>query len=127
MSQAPRLKFLIVDDSARMRRCIVDFLPATVEKIECANGDKALAAFVKHQPDWVLMDIEMKPMDGLTAAGQIRAEWPKAKIIFVTSYDQPRFRDAASQLKVEGYVLKDNLEQINHIVGGHSRSKQPGM
>jgi len=124
MSKPPKLKFLIVDDSARMRRCIVDFLPATVEKIECQNGDKALAAFVKHQPDWVLMDIEMKPVDGLAAARQIRADWPKAKIILVTSYDQRRFREAALHLKVEGYVLKDNLEQINQIVNAASAEQK---
>jgi DNA-binding NarL/FixJ family response regulator len=111
------VKFLIVDDSAQMRRCIKDSLPATVEKVECRNGDQALAAFVEHQPDWVLMDIEMKPVDGLAAARLIKTDWPDAKIIFVTSYDQPRFREAAAQLKVEGYVLKDNLDQINRIVG----------
>jgi DNA-binding NarL/FixJ family response regulator len=111
------MKFLIVDDSAYMRRCIKDFLPATVEKVECQSGNKALAAFVEHRPDWVLMDIEMKPVDGLTAARQIRADWPTARIIFVTSYDEPRYREAAAELKVEGYVLKDNLEQINQIVG----------
>jgi len=55
-------------------------------------------------------------MDGLSAAEKLRAVWPQAKIIFVTSYDQPRFRHAAAQLKVEGYVLKDNLDQINQIV-----------
>lgn len=118
ISKIGPVKFLIVDDSAKMRRCIKDSLPAAVEKVECQNGDKALAAFVEHRPDWVLMDIEMRPMDGLAAARQIRADWPKAKIIFVTSYDQPRFRQAAAELKVQGFVLKDNLEQINQIVGG---------
>jgi CheY-like chemotaxis protein len=115
-----RMKFLIVDDSARMRRCIIDSLPATVEKVECASGQEALAAFVQHQPDWVLMDIEMKPIDGLMAANQIRAHRPEAKIIFVTSYDQPRYRQAAAQLKVEGYVLKENLEQINQIIAANA-------
>jgi len=110
------MKFLIVDDSAQMRRCIMDVLPATAEKVGCPGGREALTAFAQHQPDWVLMDIEMKPVDGLMATQQIRADWPHAKIIFVTSYDQTRYRQAASQLKVEGYVLKDNLDQINEIV-----------
>jgi DNA-binding NarL/FixJ family response regulator len=57
----------------------------------------------------------------------MRADWPEAKIIFVTSHDQPRFREAASQLKVEGYVLKDNLEQINQIVGSHGRPRETGI
>ncbi len=121
------MKFLIVDDSAKMRRCIKDSLAAAVETVECRDGQEAIAAFAKYQPDWVLMDIEMKPVDGLMAAKQIRTDWPKAKIIFVTSYDQPRFREAAAQLKVEGFVLKDNLEQINQIVGKSSKSAKTSI
>jgi len=110
------MKMLIVDDSAAMRRCIKKLLPNADEKFECSNGREALRAFAKHQPDWVLMDIEMKELDGLSAAEQIKKDWPDARIIFVTAHDKPRFRDAASQLKVEGYVLKDHLDEINDIV-----------
>jgi CheY-like chemotaxis protein len=117
------MKILIVDDSADMRRCIKNFLPATVEKVECRDGLEAIAAFAEHQPDWVLMDIEMKPLDGLSAARQIRTRWPEARIILVTSHDEARFRESALQLKVEGYVLKDNLEQINQIVSASSAAK----
>ena len=114
------MKMLIVDDSAAMRRCIRDLLPVADEKIECSDGREALLAFATHHPDWVLMDIEMKELDGLSAARQMIADWPEAKIIFVTSHDRSRFREAASQLKVEGFVLKENLEQINQIVRGNA-------
>jgi two-component system response regulator DesR len=69
------------------------------------------------------MDIHKKLMDGLSAAEKLRAVWPQAKIIFVTSHDQPRFRQAALQLKVEGYVLKDNLDQINQIISAASAAR----
>ena len=118
------MKFLIADDSAPMRRCIKDSLAATAETIECGDGQQALAAYAEHQPDWVLMDVEMKPLDGLSAARQIKAGWPQAKIIFVTSYDQPRYRQAAAQIGAEGYVLKDNLDQINRIVAGRFPSEK---
>src|SRR6267142_395224 len=116
LSKPLKMKMLIVDDSAAMRRCIKDLLPVAAEKLECSDGHAAVLAFAVHHPDWVLMDIDMKPLDGLSAARQIRADWPDARIIFVTSHDRPRFREAASQLKADGYVLKDNLEQINQIV-----------
>jgi DNA-binding NarL/FixJ family response regulator len=112
------MKMLIVDDSAAMRRCIKKILPATDEKLECSDGREAIRAFAKHRPDWVLMDIEMKELDGLSAARQIKKDWPDARIIFVTAHDKARYRDAASQLKVAGYVLKDHLDEINEIVGG---------
>ena len=121
------MKFLIADDSAQMRRCIKDSLVAAVETVECRDGQEAIAAFAKHQPDWVLLDIEMKPVDGLAAAKQIRADWPKSKIIFVTSHDQPRYRHAAAQLGVDGYVLKDDLEQINQIVRAANSDKKRGI
>jgi two-component system, chemotaxis family, chemotaxis protein CheY len=121
------MKFLIVDDSADMRRCIKEYLPDSVEAVECRDGLEAIAAFAEHRPDWVLMDIEMKPVDGLAATRQIKAHWPEAKIIFVTSHDQPRFREAASQLKVEGYVIKDNLEQINQIISRTPNSQKSSI
>ena len=118
------MKFLIVDDSADMRRCIKEYLPDSAEKVECRDGLEAIAAFTQHRPDWVLMDIEMKPLDGLAATRQIKAHWPEAKIIFVTSHDEPQFRESALQLKVEGYVLKDNLDQINQIIGADSAGEK---
>jgi two-component system chemotaxis response regulator CheY len=121
------MKFLIVDDSADMRRCIKEYLPDKIETVECRDGLEAIAAFAEHRPDWVLMDIEMRPIDGLAATRQIKAHWPQARIIFVTSHDESRFRDAASQLKVEGYVLKDNLEQINQIVGRSPDSEKSSI
>ena len=110
------MKLLIVDDSADMRRCISEFLPADDEKVECADGQEAIRAFITHQPDWVLMDIEMKPMDGFSAARQIRALNPLARIIFVTSHERPRFREIAEELKADGFVIKDNLDLINQII-----------
>jgi len=119
------MKLLIVDDSAAMRRCIRDLLLDADEKFECSDGSEAVRAFALHKPDWVLMDIEMNELDGLGAARQIMADWPEARIIFVTSHDRPRFREAASQLNVHGYVLKDRLEDINQIIGRDTGGQNP--
>jgi two-component system response regulator DesR len=116
------MKMLIVDDSADMRRCIKEFLPPSYEKIECSNGYEAVRAFVTHNPDWVLMDIEMQPLDGFSTAKQIRELDPSARIIFVTSHSRPRFQELAAELKADGFVIKDNLDQINQIV--RERSSQ---
>jgi len=62
------MKLLIVDDHALMRRLIrrlVNDLVTDVE--ECGDGSEALAAYNQHRPDWVVMDIEMSPIDGITA------------------------------------------------------------
>ncbi len=112
------MKILIADDSSAMRAIITELLPETDEKIECSDGRTAIAAFAAHRPDWVLMDIEMRPVDGLAAARTIKATWPDARIVFVTAHKEERLRREAISLGASGYVLKDNLEEINDIVIG---------
>src|SRR5215467_12111504 len=95
---------LIVEDSEPMRRTIKSFIGDLAEQVyECADGRDALAAFARHHPDWVLMDIKMRDVDGLAAARQIKSAFPEARIVMVTSYDQPSFRDEARQAGAYAY------------------------
>jgi|SRR6516165_3107564 CheY-like chemotaxis protein len=110
------MKILIADDSAEMRRCVRNVMALGHEFIECSNGQEAVTAFSLHHPDWVLMDVEMPGQDGLSAASEIRAEHPEARIVFVTAFDEQRLRAAAALLG-QGYVVKSNLERINQIIG----------
>ena len=73
-----RMKVLIVDDNRNVRNLLRDYLPEAVDEIfECEDGDKALAFYGKHRPDWVLMDWEMPNMDGIAATKQIIARYPE--------------------------------------------------
>jgi DNA-binding NarL/FixJ family response regulator len=62
------------------------------------------------------MDIEMPEQDGLSAAREIRASFPEARIVFVTAHEGFRLRAAAAQLG-QGFVLKNRLEEIRQIMG----------
>ncbi len=53
---------------------------------EAGNGEEAVACFRRHQPDVVLMDLQMPKMDGLQAIAAIHAERPDAPIVVLTSY-----------------------------------------
>ena len=79
---------------------------------ECADGAEALALYTAERPDVVVMDIEMKTMDGITATQRIVAADPRARVIIVTDYDQPDLREAAEQAGARGYVVKDNLLEL---------------
>jgi two-component system chemotaxis response regulator CheB len=76
LSYAQRIRVLIVDDSAVMRRIIMSTL-LKHDEIEVvgtsANGLEAIADIKRIKPDLVTMDIEMPKMDGLTALKQIRS------------------------------------------------------
>jgi CheY-like chemotaxis protein len=109
------VKILIADDSVEMRRCIREVLSPDDQIIECGSGREAVEAFRASQPDWVLMDIEMPDQDGLSAAGQIKAACPEARIVFVTAHDEWRLRASALLLGC-GFVAKNHLEEIHRFL-----------
>jgi two-component system response regulator DegU len=111
------MKVLIVDDSSQMRRMMRQFLPADAAEIrECEDGIDALEYYEKFLPDWVLMDWQMKQMNGLEATRQIIGKFPEAKILLVTQYNDRELREAATEAGVCGFVLKENLAELRRFL-----------
>jgi CheY-like chemotaxis protein len=111
------LSILIVDDNAKMRgviRLIIKDLAGEIT--ECEDGSQALTTYQARQPDWVLMDIRMKKIGGLTATRQIKAAYPDARIVIVTLYKENDLQEAARAAGACGYVVKDNLPEIRRIL-----------
>ena len=113
------MKLLIVDDNADTRKLIRTVVrKCSDDIIEGRNGMEAVTSYIRHKPDWVLMDIEMLGIDGLTATKTIMHDHPEAKIIMVTMHDDPRWRQAAQEAGAVGYVLKENLTQLPSLLVG---------
>jgi DNA-binding NarL/FixJ family response regulator len=111
------MKLLIVEDNAGVRRVIRSLVAGVAGEIcECVDGAEALALYNLEKPDFVLMDIQMEGVDGITATQQIKAKDPTARVIVVTDYDQPDLQEAASQAGACGYVLKENLLELVRLL-----------
>ena len=118
-----RGKFLIVDDHAAFRQTLRAFLPDSTV-VECADGREVLALYAAERPDWVLMDIQMPGMDGLTATRRLKERFPEARIIIVTNHAGEEFRAAAREAGADGFVHKEHLEELPAMIQtkGHSQN-----
>ena len=114
------MTFLIVDDNAVIRRLIRSILACRTGEIhECADGLDALSAYNALRPDFVFMDLSMKGLDGIAATRQIKAAHPGAMVIIVTDYDEAPLREEARAAGACGYVLKENLFEVDRLLDGY--------
>ena len=111
------VKILIVDDNKKVRDMIKGMLANSVgEFLECDNGADAFRTYDEQRPDCVLMDIEMQPVDGLTATELIKSLHPDAKIIIVTQYDSEEFKEKALEAGASGFLSKENLTGLRRVI-----------
>jgi CheY-like chemotaxis protein len=114
-----QMKLLIVDDNQQMRRLLKRLVGDLADEIgECADGVDALAAFTELRPDWVLMDIAMPLVDGISASRQILAAFPEAKVVIVTDHNDEQLRQAAAEVGACAYVLKEDLRGLRQMLCG---------
>ena len=108
---------LIVDDNPAMRQLVRSIVSKVVDEVfECEDGDQVLAAFTEHHPEWVVMDVEMKRMDGLQATAQLIAHYPETRIVIVTRHTDVQTRAAASAAGASAFCSKDDLLLLRPLV-----------
>jgi DNA-binding NarL/FixJ family response regulator len=73
------------------------------------NGQEAIDAVLRLDPDVLVIDISMPLVDGFQAASQIRDAGCKTKVIFLTVHESADFVSAAFSSGASGYVTKSRL------------------
>ena len=118
-------RVMVVDDSATMRRIIIQQLKSEAYEIcgEAANGEEAFQLYKELEPDVVTLDINMPIVDGIAALQKI-LEWDKnAKIIMLTSEGQKQTVVDAISMGAKGYIVKppnkaNVCEKVKTVLAG---------
>ena len=98
-----------------MIRKLIEDIDAEI--LECSDGGEAIEAYDTNLPDFVLMDINMQPLNGLTAAKEILSRHPEARIIIVSRHQDARTRETALAIGVAAFVGKDDLTPLRTLLG----------
>jgi len=108
---------VIAEDKAEVRRMIRKLIEdIDGDIVECSDGDEAIKAYETNQPDFVLLDINMQPLDGLTAAKEILSRHPEAKIIIVSQHQDDQTRETALSIGILEFVGKDDLTPLRDLI-----------
>lgn len=108
------IRILAVDDHSVVRQGIATLVSVQPDMIlvgEAANGRDAIQKFRNLHPDITLMDLQMPQMNGLDATLAIRAEFPQARVIVLTTYSGDVQVLRALKAGASGYLLKDLLHK----------------
>jgi DNA-binding NarL/FixJ family response regulator len=115
---ATEIRVLIADDHPIFRqglRQVIESDPRLRVVAEAEDGDAALARLRDANPEVVVLDVDMPGKDGFEVARVILERRLPVGIIFLTMHKDERFLNAALDLGVRGYVLKDSA--VTEIAG----------
>lgn len=120
-----KLKIVLVEDESLFRRGLSELLTHCYDFVVlgAVGTVEELRALMREQPDLLVMDLRMKPMDGLTMLIQIRAEGYTTPAVMLTMSDSEEDLAHAIRAGARGYLLKDMapedvVDAIHRVAAG---------
>ncbi len=104
------IRVLLVDDQRLMRvglRTLIELESDLDVAGEAEDGLQAVIAYRDLGPDIVLMDVRMPNLNGVEATRRIKADWPEANILILTTFDDDEYIFEGLRAGASGYLLKD--------------------
>ncbi|MBT9567546.1 MAG: two-component system response regulator NarL [Thiobacillus sp.] len=127
MTLAEPLSILIVDDHPLFRKGVIQLIqaePAFRFVGEAASGKEGLQLAHALQPDMILLDLNMKDINGIEVLKTLKEADLDARIVMLTVSDQAEDLMDALQAGADGYLLKDmEPEDLMQQLGEAARGK----
>ncbi len=123
-------RVMLVEDEEDFRRILAGFLLVKFPSIvleEVGDGKEAMERMPDFLPDLVFMDINLPGENGLKVTRRIKALYPGTKVVILTSYDFPEYREAARACGAYQFFSKDTCtaEEIEDLVKGLCEKRSP--
>jgi DNA-binding NarL/FixJ family response regulator len=129
MSDQPSIRILSVDDHPLIRQgiaAIIENQPDMKLVAQSASGGEAIRQYREHRPDVTLMDLRLPDLSGIDAMIAIRAEFPEARVILLTTFEGDVEIQRALEAGARGYLLKNMppgeiVQAIRQVHAGKKR------
>jgi DNA-binding NarL/FixJ family response regulator len=126
MSNQTSIRVFCIDDHPLLREGISAIINNQSDMslvAEGSNGGEAIKKFREHRPDVTLMDLRLPDMSGIDALIAIRADFPEARVIMLTTFEGDVEIQRSLEAGARGYLLKsmppkDLVEGIRQVYAG---------
>jgi DNA-binding NarL/FixJ family response regulator len=128
--QRDPFRVMLVEDEEDFRRILAGFLLAKFPSMvleEAPDGKEAIERIRDFIPHLVLIDIQLPGENGLEVTRRIKALFPDTKVVILTNYDFPEYREAARACGAYQSLSKGlcTAEEIENLVKGLYEKRSP--
>ncbi len=112
--KSERIRIVIADDHPMIRetwKLLLEQDKRFTVIAQCGNGAEAIDAAINFAPDIILMDINMRPVNGFEATRKIVKQTSLVKIIAMSVNNQPSYARNMLRLGAKGYVTKNSSKE----------------